>query len=120
MTSALRLESTLLWRPTGTRVWRRSDTPRCRWRPQSTQTHGYLLTRVLRRPARRRARSPVLGAVDVQHVGVRVFALHRDVAGRVPGVFPHDAEAVHAGHLGRRQAAAQPGEKPTHLVRQVV
>lgn len=62
----------------------------------------------------------VLSAVNVQHVGVCVFALYWNVTGRVAGVFPHDAEAVDAGHLGRRLSTAQPGEKPTHLVRQVV
>lgn len=58
--------------------------------------------------------------MNVQHVGVRVFALYRNVAGRVASFFLHDAEAVHAGHLGRRLSAAQPGEQPTHLVHQVV
>lgn len=72
------------------------------------------------RPRRQSAHSPVLSAVDVQRVGVRVFALHRHVAGRVAGVFPDDAEAVDAGHLRGRLAAAQPREEPAHLVRQVV
>lgn len=66
------------------------------------------------------SRSPVLGAVNVQHVRVRVLALHRKVAGGVARFFPHHAEAVHAGHLGCCLSAAQPGKKPTHLVRQVV
>lgn len=66
------------------------------------------------------AASPVLGAVDVQHVGVRVFALYWNVTGRVPSLSPHDAEAVDAGHLGRRLSTSQPGEQPAHLVRQVI
>lgn len=64
--------------------------------------------------------SPVLRAVNAQRVGVRVPALHRNIAGRVPGFSPHHAEAVDAGHLGRRLSTAQPGEEPAHLVRQVV
>ena len=64
--------------------------------------------------------SPVLGAENVQQVGVRVDALYRHLAGRVAGLRLHDAEAVDASHLGCRLPAAQPGEKPVHLVRQVI
>lgn len=49
-----------------------------------------------------------------------VCPLYGHLAGRVTDVRLHDAEAVDAGHLGGRLSAAQPGEEPTHLVRQVV
>lgn len=72
-----------------------------------------------RRRSRRR-HPPVLRAVDAQRVRVRVFALHRQVAGGVARLLAHHAEAVHAGHLRRGLAATQPREEPAHLVRQVV
>lgn len=64
--------------------------------------------------------SPVLSAVDVQHVGVRVLALDGDVAGRVAVIFPDDAKAVDAGDLCHGLTPPEPREKPAHLVRQVV
>lgn len=49
-----------------------------------------------------------------------VGALDGDLAGGVTDLRLHDAEAVDAGHLGGRLAAAQPREEPPHLVGQVV
>lgn len=66
------------------------------------------------------SRSPVLSSMNVQHVGVCVFALYWNVTRWVAGFFPHNSKAVDTGHLGRRLSTTQPGEKPTHLVRQVI
>lgn len=66
------------------------------------------------------SRSPVLSSMNVQHIGVCVFALYWNVTRWVAGFFPHNSKAVDTGHLGRRLSTTQPGEKPTHLVRQVI
>lgn len=64
--------------------------------------------------------SRVLGAKNVQQVFVWAYALHGNFTGRVTGVCLHDAKAVDAGHLARRLPTTQPGEKPAHLVPQVI
>lgn len=118
MMSALELLSRLPLRPTGTREWRSRNTPRCHWKPQRKlwwrswclceSDKSFVCT------------SPVLSAKYVEQVGVCVFALYCNVAGWIAVDFSHNAKAVNAGHLDRRGSAAQPGEKPFHLICQVV